>query len=91
MTGSTFIKYLKKYTDNSNRSTQYSLYTNYVLFGISINSVVYGFAQYYYGTRRITYYANEYDIPVNTDGNITYDIFKKSMDFLVKEFDRIYF
>lgn len=91
MTGSTFIKYLKKYTDNSNRSTQYSLYTNYVLFGISINSVIYGFAKYYYGTRCITYYGYEYDIPVNTDGKITYDIFKKSMDFLVEEFDRIYF
>ena len=91
MTGSTFIKYLKKYSDESNHSIQYSLYTNYVMFGISVNSVVYGFGQYYYGTRRITYYGNEYDIPVNTDGKITYDIFKKSMDFLVKEFDRIYF
>lgn len=91
MTGSIFIKYLKKYTDNSNRSTQYSLYTNYVLFGISVNSVVYGFAKYYYGTRRITYYGHEYTIPVDTDGKITYEIFKDTMNFLVKEFDKIEF
>ena len=91
MTDNEFIRYLKRYSKEYNHSVQWYWYTFYIQFGIAVNSTIYGYAKYYYNTRRITYYGHEYTIPVDTDGKITYETFKDTMDFLVKEFDKIEF
>ena len=91
MTDNEFIRYFKRYAKESNHSVQWYWYTFYIQFGIAVNPTIYGYAQYYYNTRHITYYGHEYTIPVDTDGKITYETFKDTMDFLVKEFDKIYF